>query len=103
MAQFDVYRNPAPGGAVPYLLDVQCALFEDLATRVVVPLVRPEVVDGKPASHLNPVLEVEGTQVVMLTQELAGIARRNLGERVGSLAGSRQEILGALDFLLTGF
>ena len=34
MAQFDVYRNPNPAtrGRIPFVLDVQAALLESLAT-----------------------------------------------------------------------
>ncbi|MDH5211807.1 MAG: CcdB family protein, partial [Betaproteobacteria bacterium] len=41
MARFDVYRNPnrKSRDRVPLLLDVQASLLEDLATRLVVPLV----------------------------------------------------------------
>lgn len=104
MAQFDVYRNPNPAtrSRVPFLLDVQAPILEPLATRIVVPLCRPEAVGGKPAEKLNPQFELEGRKLVMLTQELAGIPRKALGERAGSLASERGEIIAALDFAFTG-
>ncbi|GAB4272370.1 MULTISPECIES: CcdB family protein [Deferrisoma] len=103
MAQFDIYRNPdeATRGEIPFLLDIQSDLLDPLATRVVVPLVAAEAMP-KPARHLNPVFEVEGRRVVMSTAELAGVLRSRLGERVGSLAHHREEILRAVDFLLSG-
>lgn len=103
MAQFDVRRNPngATCDIVPYLLEVQSDLLEPLATRVVVPLVlaaeRP-----KPAKHLNPCLTIEGRDVVMLNEQMAGVPVSAIGARVGSLAQQRQEIMAALDFLFTG-
>jgi toxin CcdB len=104
MAQFDVYenRNPETQQEVPYLLDVQADLLQDLATRVVVPLVRASVM-GKTAKHLNPAFEINRTNVVMSTAELAGVSMRILGEKAGSLADRRSEIIAALDFLITGF
>jgi len=104
MAQFDVYRNanPATRTRIPYLLDVQSDLLDPLATRVVVPLCKPEVLSGKPAERLNPAFEVEGRKVLMLTPELAGVAGKTLGERVGSLARERQAIIAALDLVFTG-
>ena len=103
MAQFDVYRNPDPGSskAIPYLLDIQTDLLAGLATRVVVPL----IVSGsfaKPARCLNPVFNIEDHSVVMSTQELAGVARSTLGERVANLASERAAIIAALDLLITG-
>ncbi len=104
MAQFDVYRNPdaASRGRIPYLLDVQSGLLEPLATRVVVPLCRPQVLRGKAAERLNPVFEVEGRQVFMLTPELAGVPSKSVGERVGNLASERAAIVAALDMIFTG-
>lgn len=104
MAQFDVYRNanPATRARVPYLLDVQSDLLDPLATRVVVPLCKPETLKGKLAERLNPVFEVEGRTMAMLTPELAGVSRKILGERIGNLSDERRSIIAALDLLLTG-
>ena len=51
MAQFDVHRNlnSASANAMPFLLDVQSDLLNGLATRVVVPLAKPEAVGNKSA------------------------------------------------------
>jgi toxin CcdB len=104
MAQFDVYRNanPATRARIPYLLDVQSDLLDPLATRIVVPLCKPEVLAGRPAERLNPALEVEGRSVLMLTPELAGVPRRILGERIANLAAERSAIIAALDLAFTG-
>lgn len=104
MAQFDVYRNPirASRTRIPYLLDVQSDLLEPLATRIVVPLCKPDVLGGKPAERLNPVFVVEGRNVLMLTPELAGVPRRVLGEQVANLAAESSTIVAALDLAITG-
>ncbi len=104
MAQFDVYRNPnaATRARIPYLLDVQSGLLDSLATRIVVPLCKPEVLSGKPAERLNPAFEVEGRKLFMLTPELAGVSRKLLGERVENLAAERTAIIAALDIAFTG-
>ena len=104
MAQFDVYRdpNPATRARVPYLLDVQSDLLDTLATRVVVPLCKPEVLRGKLAERLNPVFEVEGRKMVLLTPELAGVSRKALGEKIANLANRRDSIIAALDLVITG-
>lgn len=104
MAQLDVYENPNPASReeIPYLLDVQTGLLESLASRVVVPLVKASTM-GKAAQHLNPRFTVEQTEVIMSTAELAGIPTRLLGQKVGSLADRRSEIIAALDFLFSGY
>ena len=104
MAQFDVYRNPNPAtrARIPYLLDVQSDLLDPLATWIVVPLCKPEVLSGKPAERLNPAFEVEGRKLLMITPELAGVSRKALGEQVMNLAAERAAIIAALDLALTG-
>jgi len=103
MAQFDVYLNPNPdtGKTIPYLLDVQADLLDTLVTRVVAPLVLAEEM-GPAAKQLNPQFKTKGTAVVMSTAELAGIAKRSLGDKVASLKNKRDEIIAALDLLFTG-
>ena len=57
---------------------------------------------GKLIKTLMPVFEVEGGHYAMLTPQLAGVSRKQMGEVVGDLAGQRGEILAALDLLVTG-
>ncbi len=104
MTQFDVYENPnaETNQTVPYLLDVQSDLLDGLATRVVIPLVDARIV-GKPILHLNPRFHFDDTWVVMSTAELAGVPMGALGKKIGSLKDQRNEIIAALDFLITGF
>lgn len=49
MPQFAVHRNPnrATKAAVPFLLDVQSDLLEELDTRVVVPLYKSASLKGE--------------------------------------------------------
>ena len=102
MSQFNVYRNPNKRSrrTIPYLVDLQVDLLGDLRSRVVAPLVVESMM--QPAQHLNPTFEIEGKRVVMSTAELAGIPLDALGEEVTTLKESRDEIIGALDFLFTG-
>ncbi len=103
MAQFAVYRNKNPRTKLefPLLVDVQSDLLESLHTRVVVPLTKAA---GKTSvSHLMPQLTFDGDLYVLMTPQLAGIARSQLGAQAGSLAEHRQTIMAAIDFLLTGF
>jgi toxin CcdB len=105
MAQFAVYRNknPRSKAAFPLLVDVQSDLLEDLQTRVVVPLTKAAALAKKPLTHLTPILRFDGEEYVLLTPQLAGIGRSDLGPPVGSLSSERQAIIAAMDFLLTGF
>lgn len=74
----------------------------DLGTRVVVPLCRASVTKGKPITKLTPVFEIEGARYTMLTPQLAGVARKQIGAAVANLKEHRSEIIAALDLLITG-
>lgn len=104
MAQFAVHwnTNPATQGIVPYLLDVQSDLIEDLGTRVVVPLYPVSAMKGEILRTLTPVFEIEDLQHVMMTPQLAGIPRKSLGAKVADLSPQRDQIIAALDLLITG-
>ncbi|MDO8465328.1 MAG: CcdB family protein [Gallionella sp.] len=103
MAQFDVYLNPNADTCkvIPYLLDVQADLLDALSTRVVAPLALAEEM-GLTAKRLNPHFKIKGEAVVMSTAELAGVSSHLLGDKVASLKNKRDEIIAALDLLLTG-
>jgi toxin CcdB len=105
MTQFTVYRNKNvhTKATLPLLVDVQSELLEDLKTRVVIPLTKSGSLARKPLSQLMPVMRFEDDTYVLLTPQLAGIARSDLGAAVGTLAGQRDTILAAMDFLILGF
>lgn len=105
MAQFAVYRNtnPATRDRFPLLLDVQNDLLAELGTRVVVPLAPVSGMPAPPMTRLMPVMNVDGADYVMFTQQLAGIPRRLLDESVADLSSRRDDVLAALDFLITGY
>jgi toxin CcdB len=104
MPQFSVHKNknPKTRATYPYLVAVQSDLLSGLNTRVVVPLVRHTAVGRKPIRDLTPVVSVEGQSFVMFIPQLAGIAANELGPAVAMLSAHRNEIVAAMDFLITG-
>ncbi|HZH47652.1 MAG TPA: CcdB family protein [Roseococcus sp.] len=100
MARFDVY--PPPDGSPGFLLDVQTDFLEGLNTRIVVPLMPPDLAPA-PGRDLNPLLPVGEEALVMVTQYLASVERRLLCRPIASLSHERDAITRALDLLLTGF
>ena len=104
MAHLNVYKNPnAAATGFPYLLELQNTLLGDLPTTVVAPLGLPHVIDQIPVLRLNPAVTVDGQRLIVMTQELAAIKRKQLKQPVANLSAQREEILAALDFLFTGF
>jgi len=104
MAQFAVHRNDNPGTRmeIPFLLDVQADLLDALATRMVVPLYRAGEAGPPAMTRLTPRLRFQGLDLIAMVPEMAGVPGRSLGEALGDLSANRNDILGALDLLLTG-
>jgi toxin CcdB len=96
--QFDVFR--ATNGLCAVV--VQSDLFQEMRTRVVVPLLPQAMLDGGQTQSLNPALAVGGEVLVLVPQLMATLTRAELGERVGSLAHERDRITRAIDALLSG-
>jgi toxin CcdB len=105
MPQFAVYRNENLGSCeeFPFLADVQADLLEELGTRVVVPLAKSEALIDFPTQYLTPLITFQGRPYALLTPQLAGISRDELGPQAGSLADQERAISTAIDFLLRGF
>lgn len=98
MARLDVYENGTSG----YLLDVQADILYGLNSRLMVPLMPPSLAP-LPAKRLNPLLEIEGGNYVMVTQYLASMPTRALGRRVINLRQHHDTVVAALDMILLGF
>ncbi|MEW6165356.1 MAG: CcdB family protein [Pseudomonadota bacterium] len=105
MAHLDVYRNPdrRTAAAMPFVVDVQSNLLDNLPGCVVIPLARVDSLETLPILRLNPTFSIEGIALVALVQDLASVPRRMLKLPVANLSPQREEILAALDFLFTGF
>jgi toxin CcdB len=99
MAQFDIYKGQGAGAA--FLLNLQDDMLEDLATRVVAPLVPSEKL-GPEMQTVNPRILVQGKEYILLTHLLAAIPAKNLAEPVGSAADQRDAVIAAIDMLFTG-
>lgn len=101
MAQFDVYENLNENTkrSIPFLLDIQNDVLKNLSTRVVIPL----VISNQSINFLNPKFTINQIDVILSTGELASIPMEILGSKICSLKEKREEIIGAVDFLVTGF
>ena len=99
MARYNVYPNPGGAG---YLLDVQAEVHGLLNTRIVIPLL-PLAIAPTPARTLNPLFELNGDTVSMVTQYMAAVPVALLKGKSASVEDRRTEIVAALDLLLQGF
>ncbi len=103
MAQFDVHIAPGRDRtAVPYVVVVQSRRFDQLGTRVVIPLM---AVRNQPKTEelaVTPAFTIEGRLVYLNPLEIQTVPRLKLGKLVASLAddGSSTRIIRAIDELI---
>lgn len=104
MAQFYAYKNPNPAtrAQYPYLLDIQSDLLSELRTTVVIPLTPSKLAAPMSLTRLNPNIVIDGKSFTVMTQEIAGVDRNQLGAQAYNLSSYRSEIISALDFVLSG-
>src|SRR5437764_197948 len=101
MAQFDVYRN-RKRGLFPLLLDVQSDLLRTVETTVVVPMVPRSKAEAPPLARIHLSATIEGTEYLLLFNELGATPREVLGPCVAKLAARRMDWIAALDMVFTG-
>src|SRR3546814_9118857 len=82
MSQFSVYPNSNRDtrARIPWLLDVQNSLLNDLTTRLVIPLCHAAAMKGAIIHQLMPVLNIKGKDCVLLTPQMAGIPDEHTSE-----------------------
>ena len=105
MAQFRIHRNLSSGASrgIPFLLDIQADLLGGLATRLVVPLYRRDACTGNLLAGLMPAFEVAGETCVAVIPEMASVPAKCLGNEIADAGARRNDILSALDLLISGF
>lgn len=103
MNQFCVYVNAdaASKRTIPYWLIVQSDLIDATQSRVVVPLIAPQLA-GPLVARLMPVLMVAGKRLVMDAAQITNVPMQMLGRHEADLSAERLTILAALDMLISG-
>ena len=104
MAQFTVYLNntPASQEVFPYFVDIQAGHLEDLNSRTVIPLSPVRLVRDLPDARLYPVFEIEQEECALMTHEITSIPVSELSVQITSLEQARNEIIAAIDMLISG-
>jgi toxin CcdB len=104
MAQFDVHRNPnaSQRHQPAFFIVLQSDFVDYLTTRLVAPLYDIRTVGNLP-DKLAPTVIVEGREYVVAVPQMAGIPKARLGAKVASLDRHHDALVGAMDFLISGF
>jgi len=105
VAQFDVYLNPQPASRqfVPYVVDVQSPLIDQLATRLVMPLSRIGAGQPQLPHNLCPLIDVEGESLSLMPHLAAPVIAQSLKKPVASLSHRASEVTAAMDAVISGF
>ena len=103
--QFSVFENPSPRRRehYPYVVDVQNDLISSLATRMVVPLAVTELGAQDLQRRLCPVFVVRGQSLMLVPFEAAPLDKRLLKIEITSIRERSDEIIAAMDAVLSGF
>jgi len=104
MSQFDVYENPNKKNKTiyPYIIDIQNELISSLSTRIVIPLGKFSYFNNEQISGLTPVIDYQNEKYILLTPQISSMPTNLLNNPVGTLISMRDDIIGALDFAITG-
>ena len=104
MAQFSLYENQTKGSmqVYPYFVDIQNDLLDELDSRLVIPVTPYDYADQINISNLCPKVTIHGESYVLLTHQITSIPLSALKVVVTSLEHLRDEIIGAIDLLITG-
>jgi len=104
MTQFDVHVAPGRDrAAVPYVVVVQSRRFDQLATRVVIPLMAVRNQPRTEGLAVTPAFTIAGSLVYLNPLEIQTVPRSKLGKVVASLADdhSSAQIIRAIDEVVT--
>ncbi len=104
MSQFALYENPNHDSkkTYPYFVDIQNGLLDTLNTRLVIPLTLSNNLGEEPIRNLCPTTTFGRDQYALLTHQMTNVPVTALQSPVGSLDHLRDEIVAAIDFLVTG-
>ena len=102
--QDDVYPNPSPRmrDVYPYVLEVQSDLLNALATRMVVPLSITTLPTSSVPQRLCPLVRVKDQSLMLVPFEAAPMDKRHLKSKVTSLRERADDIIAAMDAVLSG-
>jgi toxin CcdB len=104
ISQFDVVANPFPHSRdrQPYLVTLQSELLTQALDTIMVAPLEPKG-SATFADQLNPEIEIDGQQFVLIAQEIVTVRKSLLGKSRASIAKDRDKVAAALDLAFTGF
>ncbi|EJW7683836.1 CcdB family protein [Salmonella enterica] len=102
--QFDVYRNPSAktNKLWPFYLIIQNDYFDDLTTRLVVPLVSKKDLNLN-KKRITPTVEVERQEYYIFTPAITFLDSKKIEQKyfMCNVSAYRNDIVSAIDAIIT--
>ncbi|HHR4052541.1 TPA: CcdB family protein [Salmonella enterica] len=102
--QFDVYRNPSAktNKLWPFYLIIQNDYFDDLMTRLVVPLVSKKDLNLN-KKRITPTVEVECQEYYIFTPAITFLDSKKIEQKyfMCNVSAYRNDIVSAIDAIIT--
>mgnify|MGYP000119599964 CR=1 FL=1 len=104
MAQFDIFENPnaLQRAVFPYVVEIQNDFFDQLPTRLVMPLQRPRISAGAFPRRLTETIRVQGENVFPAAHLMAPLPAKILRKAVASAEDQQGLLRDAIDALQSG-
>ena len=104
MAQYDVFSNAnsVQHKVFPYVVQIQSDAFDELPTRVVIPLQRPRIALGSVPRRLGQTVVVNGEPLFLGVHFVAAVPSKILKTCVENIATQQAVIIDAMDALQSG-
>jgi CcdB protein len=97
MARLDVRRLKTKG-RVSLVVEIQSDYMRDIPTVLVAPLVKTTQLP--PYGQINPIVNIDGEELAIRLEQMAGISSDNMGSVVTSILHMEDEISVALNRLI---
>ena len=103
--QFDVYPNPSSKmrEQYPFVVAIQSNLISGLATRMVVPLATTKLKIDELPRRLCPLIVVNELSLMLVPFEAAPLPKRLLKKKAISAKQHGNEVIAAMDAVISGF
>ena len=104
MSQFTVYENQNKNSndTYPYFVDVQNELLISLNSRMVIPVTPIQLMANITISKLCPKIMINKIEFILLTHQMTNIPTTALNNPIMEAENLRDEIVAAIDLLITG-
>lgn len=82
---------------------MQHPIADALKHALVIPVIERELLEAMSPEKICPIVTIEGQPCVAMTHMMAGIPLKELGTLVADLTHDRDELCGAVDFMIQGY